>query len=50
MKEPKSTTNSAVVAPALAMSAGEASVVRMLARGFDESVMSATIAGIVAVE
>ncbi|MEU4235427.1 hypothetical protein AB0F17_65125 [Nonomuraea sp. NPDC026600] len=50
MKEPKSTTNSAVVAPALAMSVGEASVVRMLVRGLGESVMPATIAGIVAIE
>ncbi|MEV0661659.1 hypothetical protein ACIBI3_05270 [Actinomadura luteofluorescens] len=48
MKEPKSTTNSAVVAPA--MGVGEASVVRMLFGGLGESVMPATIVGIVAIE
>ncbi|MDP4510711.1 hypothetical protein [Nonomuraea turcica] len=50
MKEPKSTTNIAVVAPAPAMGAGEAPAVRMPSRGLGEAVMPATITGIVAIE
>ncbi|GAA3648725.1 hypothetical protein GCM10022224_009340 [Nonomuraea antimicrobica] len=50
MKEPKSTTSSAVVAPAPAMSVGDASGVRVLIRRLGESVMSATIADVVAIE
>ncbi|GAA3427290.1 hypothetical protein GCM10018953_44730 [Streptosporangium nondiastaticum] len=50
MKDPKSTTSSAMVAPAPALSVGDAPMVRVPSRGLGESVMSATIVGIVAVE